>query len=108
MAKQFSFEDIDKARQVLGLDNEALIYEIKENYYELSKQYHPDRADKKDKKDYENKFKKITWAYNMLMDYVAAFRVSFKEKDVKKMSLDKNTYKHLKQFYDGWWEQMDF
>ena len=101
------FEEINKARKILGLDEEATIYEIKERYYEFSKKYHPDRSSQENKEENEKKFKQINWAYDIVMNYVALFRVSFKEQDVKKMSMDKYTYKHLKQFYDEWWGKLD-
>jgi hypothetical protein len=41
------------------------------------------------------------------MSYVERFRISFHEKDIKKMDMDKITYRHLKQFYDGWWSNLD-
>lgn len=34
------FEEIDKTRKILGLDKEATIYEIKEHYYKLLKQFY--------------------------------------------------------------------
>ncbi|MCD6583526.1 MAG: J domain-containing protein [Candidatus Omnitrophica bacterium] len=104
---KFKFEELNRARKILGLDEEATLYEVRNNYYELSKKFHPDRC-KGNKKECEEKFKEITQAYNLIMEYIACFRISFKEKDVERMSIDKVTYKHLKQFYDGWWENLDY
>jgi preprotein translocase subunit Sec63 len=100
---KFNADDIERARKILNLQDEATVGEIKESYYSLSKKFHPDKV-AEEKKESEEQFKEITWAYRTLMDYVSAFRVSFKPADVKKMSVDRITYKHLKQFYDGWWD----
>ena len=66
------------------------------------------RKDKIDKKDSEEIFKKINNAKELIMKYVTCYRYSFKEKDVKKQTMDKETYKHLKRFYDDWWGKLDF
>jgi len=103
---KFTPQDIDRARKILGLDEEATIGEIKENYYRLSKKYHPDKCGE-NKKECEERFKQITWAYRLIMEYVSFFRISFRKGDVEKMKIDKITYRHLKQFYDKWWGDLE-
>ena len=105
--KKYNFNYIDRARKLLGLGEEATISEIRDSYYKLSKEYHPDRYKGKDREGNQEKFKEITSAYNVLMEYIHSFRVSFRKKDVERMSMDKLTYKHLNQFYDGWWGKLD-
>jgi len=101
------FKQIDEARKILGLDEEASIEEIKEAFRDLSLKYHPDRCKEQDKKHCEEMIKKINQAKEIILAYCANYRYSFKEKDVKRNILDKETYQHLKRFFDGWWGDLD-
>ena len=101
------FRKIDEARKILGLDEEATLQEIKEAYRKLALKYHPDRRTGKEKKESENMLKKINHAWDILIAYCTSYRYSFKEKDVKRVSIDKQTYKHLKRFYEDWWGHLD-
>ena len=49
------FRQIDQARKLLGLGEEAGIEEIKEAYRDLSLKYHPDRCKDQDKKEQDQK-----------------------------------------------------
>jgi hypothetical protein len=53
--------------KILGVEPGCKVDEIKKNYRELALQYHPDRAKEKDKKEYEEIFKAISYAYEVLM-----------------------------------------
>ena len=101
------FRQIDEARKILGLDQEATLEEIKEAFRALSLKYHPDRCKDKDKKHCEEMIKKINQAKDILLNYCANYKYSFKEKDVKKQTMDKQLYEHLKRFYDGWWADLE-
>ena len=101
------FKQIDEARKLLGLDEEASIEEIKEALRTLSLKYHPDRCKDQDKKHCEEMLKKINQAKDIILNYCANYRYSFKEKDVKKNTMDKELYEHLKRFYDGWFGDLD-
>ncbi|OQX80472.1 MAG: hypothetical protein B6D56_05010 [Candidatus Omnitrophica bacterium 4484_70.1] len=101
------FKQINEARQLLGLGEYATLEEIKKAYRRLAYKYHPDRCKGEKKKECEEMFKKITWAKEILMAYCAGYRYSFKEKDVKRNSMDKEFYEHLKRFYDGWWGNLE-
>jgi len=101
------FKQIDEARRLLGLSEEATLEEIKEAFRKLSLKYHPDRCKDKDKKNCEEMIKKINQAKDILLNYCANYKYSFKEKDVKKQTMDKQLYEHLKRFYDGWWGNLD-
>ena len=97
------FKEITEARKLMQLDEYATLEEIKKNYRKLARKYHPDKCVDKKKKECEEMFKKICHANDILMSYCAGYNYSFKEKDVKRNSMDKELYKHLKRFYDGWW-----
>ena len=102
-----SFKEIDKAREILGLEESATLGEIKDAYRTQAMKYHPDKCKDKDKKKCEEMFKKISHANDVLMSYCAGYRYSFKEEDVKRSSMNKEFYEHLKRFYDGWWGNLD-
>lgn len=102
-----NFKQVDEARKLLGLDETATLEEVKDTYRELSLKYHPDRFQGKEKKQSEEMMKKINNAKDILLIYCANYRYSFKEKDAKRNSFDKETYQHLKRFYDGWWGDLD-
>ena len=102
-----NFKQIDEARKLLGLDERATLEDVKKAYKKLALKYHPDRCQGQKKKEYEEMFKKISHANDILMSYCAGYRYSFKEKDVKRNTMDKEFYEHLKRFYDGWWGDLD-
>ena len=101
------FQKIDNARRLLNLDESATLQEIKESFRKLSLKHHPDRSQGKKKKECEEMFKKINQAYEILMGYCAGYKYSFKERDVKKNSIDEELREHLKRFYDGWWDNLN-
>ncbi len=101
------FKQIDEARKILRLDDAVTLEEIKSKYKKLALKYHPDRCAEAKKKQCEKMFKKISHANDILMAYCAGYKYSFREKDVKRNVLDKESYEHLKRFYDGWWADLD-
>ena len=101
------FKQIDEARKVLGIEETATLKEIKSAYKTLVLQYHPDRCKEEKKKECEEMFKKISNANDILMEYCAGYKYSFKEEDVKKNTKDRQFHEHMKGFYDGWWGDID-
>ena len=95
-----NYEEIDEARKILELGESATLREIKDAYRRLALKYHPDRSE--DKKDAEEMFKKITAAHDIIMAYCAAYRYSFKKRDVEESADKEIDEEHLKNFYDGW------
>jgi DnaJ-class molecular chaperone len=93
-----NFEEIDKARKLLGLGDTATLKEIKQAYRRMALRYHPDRGE--EKRD-EEMMKKLNWAYKLLTEYCTNYSYSFKEKDVAR------TYPHdeyLRKYYYGWFD----
>lgn len=57
--------------EILGIDRNASDNEIKKAYKKLALRYHPDRQggkSEKEKKEAEEKFKEVSWAYDILSD----------------------------------------
>lgn len=77
-----SFKQIDEARKTLGLGESATLREIKREYRDLSKKYHPDQCKKKAVEEYGKKMRKINDAYAILMRYCESYRYSFRREDV--------------------------
>ena len=100
------FEELDKARKILDLGEEATIEEIKNSYRKLAQKYHPDKfRTKKKKEETQEKFKEISWAYNIIMKYIYSYRYSFRKKDLRSISvdIDKEKQEHMERFFDDWW-----
>jgi len=89
-----NLREVEEARKLLGLPEEATLKEIKSAYRKLSLKYHPDKCSRKNQKECEDMFKKINWAHDILMGYCASYKYSFKKNDVEN--------EHLPEFYDGW------
>ena len=79
--KKVEFGELNEAREMLGLGEEATILEIKDIYRELSKKFHPDKYP--GDQEAQKRFEKITGAYRMLSDYCHEDKCSFKEADVR-------------------------
>ena len=102
-----NFQQIDEARKILGLEEEATLQEIKQAYRKLVLKYHPDRSKEEKRKEREEMSKKINQAKDVLMAYCAGYKYSFREKDIKRAAMDREFYEHLKRFYDGWLGDLD-
>jgi DnaJ-class molecular chaperone len=96
------FKKIEEARKILGLGEDATLEEVNGAYRSLARKYHPDRCEDGRKKECEEMFKKISAAADIIMSYCAGYKYSFREKDVKRNTMDREYYDHLKRFYDGW------
>ena len=75
------FEELDRAREMLGLSKEFAPVEIRDTYWDLTKKFHPDKFP--GDPEVQKKFEEITKAYKMLTDYCQEDRCSFKDTDVK-------------------------
>jgi len=94
------FEKIEDARILLELGEEASLDDIKAAFRRLSIKYHPDTCEDKNKKYCEEMFKKITRAKNIIMEYCANYKYSFKKNDIVDNSEEEQQEKHRKRFYD--------
>jgi hypothetical protein len=78
--ERMEFRELNEARGLLGLGEDATIGAINEAYKEMSKKFHPDGNP--DDQEAPKRFEKITKAYQMLSNYCQEDRCSFKEVDV--------------------------
>lgn len=92
---KMSAADIERARIILELGEKATLKEIKSSFRSLSKQWHPDKCGKKDKKECHQKMKEINWANKVIMKYVEDYNYSFAE---EKVSEDNPEARWKKQF----------
>lgn len=79
--RRVDYQEIESARDILELGEEATTQEIREAFSRLSKRFHPDRFP--GDPEAQKRFEKIAKAYRMLCDYCEGERCSFKESGVK-------------------------
>jgi len=102
---KFKYEEIIKACRILGLEESATLSEITEKFRVLAKRLHPD-AHPESKDERGEKFKEVSAAYELLLEFISSYRYEFTAEAVKKANFDPQTYRMLKKFYDGWWEDL--
>ncbi len=95
-------KQIELARSILGLGEEATLAEIQKTFRRLSLSLHPDRCPEKDKKACEEEFKKIGWAKAVIARYCANYRYSFRPEDIRRNTEEGFVEDHLRRFYEGW------
>ena len=78
--KKLGFEDIDKARRLLGLEEEITQSEIKSAHRKLVFKYHPDKN--LQGKPFDKEFNELTQAYKLLLEYCQPDRCSLRKEDV--------------------------
>ena len=71
----FSAAEIDRARRILGLGEQASLGEIKSAYRRMCKTYHPDTLG--DAAASSKTIKEINAAYRLLLDYCEQYPFSF-------------------------------
>ncbi|OIP54447.1 MAG: molecular chaperone DnaJ [Helicobacteraceae bacterium CG2_30_36_10] len=79
----YSFEQLIKAKTLLGLREKSSLKEIKLKYKNLMKKWHPD----KHKSDVEKATKmsmKINEAYEIILSYCNNYEYSFDEETIKR------------------------
>ena len=76
--KQNRVQILQNALKVLELPRFVSLKEIKIKYYELSKKYHPDICEEKEK------MTEINNAYEILKNYIENYRYSFDEEEIYK------------------------
>lgn len=80
--KEISFEEIDKSRKILELEEKATLAQVKSAYRILSKKWHPDKCKKKDSELCHKKMKEINRSYKIILKYIEDYRYSFAKEKV--------------------------
>ena len=98
--------------EILGLSRDASENDIKKAYKKLALKYHPDRQggkSDKEKKEAEEKFKEISWAYSILSDPEKKQRYDQFgiTDDQQQMSGGFDASEIFKHFMGGMFEDMD-
>lgn len=73
------YEDFEKAIDILELCSKSSLVDLKRNYRELSKKYHPDMEEGS-----EEKFMELNESYKIVKKYMESFRYSLDEEEFKK------------------------
>jgi len=97
-AKKINFQEIDAARKMLGLGEDASMNQIKAAYRALAKKYHPDTTQEA-KEVAEETMRKLNDAFQTLMGYCLHFPISFKKEDMRTLDPEELLYE---QFKDDW------
>jgi hypothetical protein len=108
MKKSINFKDINRAREILGLEEIASMQQIKNKYRELLLKYHPDKHNNSPrKKMYEEKIKDINNSYEILISYCIKYPISLDMGKVREVEEGEYERQHLKRFYGDWWGDID-
>jgi curved DNA-binding protein CbpA len=94
------YEDIDKARKLLGLEEFASFKEIKQAYRKKSFLYHPDKNSGESSQG-EEMMKSLNQSYKLLSEYCSRYKYSFKEEDVDRAFPDEA---YVRRYVYGWFE----
>jgi len=79
--KKVEFDEVNGAREMLGLGERSTPLEIRETYRELTKKFHPDNYP--GDPEAQKRFERIAKAYQILTDYCQEDGYSFREADVR-------------------------
>jgi len=86
-----TYDDLQHARRVLGLDERASLKEIKSTYRRLAKRHHPDTS----RTEELEAIRQLNEAYTVLMDYVTGYRFSFAEGEFYAQRLEERVWKQF-------------
>jgi preprotein translocase subunit Sec63 len=98
-----NFDEIDQARQLLGLGDAATLKEIRQHFRELAREYHPDKCKDDDKPQCEEMMKRLNQAYELVLRYCREYKYAFREEDVDRTyPYEEYLRKYRRNWFDGW------
>ncbi len=103
-ANRFSdkdFEKLDKARKILGLGELTSTDEIKKQFHEKLKKYHPDSNQKNT--DAHLKTVEIIQSYELIMKYCQQYEISFQYEEYLKQKPLPELFNSDSAEYYKWW-----
>jgi DnaJ-class molecular chaperone len=77
-----TYQKINEARKLLDLPERATMEEIKSNYRELIRKWHPDKC-KESKEKCTEMTTRLIAAYKIIHEYCKHYKFSFSKKEVK-------------------------
>ena len=95
-----SFEEIDRARRLLDLEEFASLKDIKRAFRKKAFLHHPDKSGSQSGQG-EEIMKSLNQSYKLLMEYCSRYKYSFKEEDVSRAYPDDA---YLRRYVYGWFE----
>jgi DnaJ-class molecular chaperone len=98
-----NFDEIDEARRLLELGEQATLKQIKSAYRKMAFRYHPDKRRDADSSEHEEIMKKLNWAYKVLLQYCHDYKYTFGEEDIAR------TYpyeEHLRKWREKWFNSI--
>lgn len=98
-----TFEDFEKAKKLLQINEESTFNEIKKTYHEIIQKNHPD----KNQQDNESHFKTVELmkAYEIIRQYCQNYVFDFSEESFKKQSKNTTSYEEASAEYHNWWKE---
>jgi len=94
-----AFEDLTRARELLGLPVKASLPEIRASYKQKLKEVHPDKRPVSEAAEADEETRRLVRAYEILMTYVAQYPYSFSEKQYKEVRRQDPTWA-VTRFWD--------
>jgi DnaJ-class molecular chaperone len=94
-----SYEDIDRARKLLGLGEAASLREITESYRQMAHLSHPDTGG--DDCENDEHMKELNWAYEVLSEFCAVYKYTFTREDFERTHPEERL---KRRYVDGWFD----
>ncbi len=87
------YKIIKRSIEILDLPDNATLKDVKDNYRELIKKWHPDKCNTKNIKTCNEKINEINKAYKAILEFIKNYNYYF-NKDILKKCFN----------IDDWWE----
>ena len=98
-----NFNEIDEARRLLGLGEEATSKEIRSAYRKMAFRYHPDKHTSAEFPEHEEIMKRLNWAYKLILQYCHDYKYTFREEDVARTYPDEE---HMRKWRENWFNSI--
>ncbi len=95
-----SLVEVESARKLLGLGEEASIRDVESAFRRLALEYHPDRCG--GSASCEEMMRRLNRARRLLLEYCSSCRISFRKNDVETVSRG-YADEHFRRFFEEWW-----
>ncbi|ADH86901.1 J domain-containing protein [Desulfurivibrio alkaliphilus] len=86
------YDELKTAMEVLGLDDQATLAEIKRRHRELVKRHHPDGKRQQPSAEDQRLIRRINTAYRVITNYVNNYRFSFSREEFYRQNPEARLY----------------